>query len=281
MIQHPEPLRRTPRRPTGVADRLAAVRHVHAGAPRFPAQAVWCALPQRITPQRATRARQAPRVEDDWWYEIRLDGMRLMARMDGQDVRLVTGDGDDCTARLQPLCRTLAGLRLLPGWYDGELVVLDERGLPDPAALQRALQQPGIDTVVFYLFDLPYLDNYDLRVAPLAARRALLERLLSGAAANGMVRLSQTFAGPLDTLLLAVRRMGLTGVIAKRRDAPYRPGRQTDWLQLDGDLSSLFAHSPDVPQPVPPFPNPMPDPPPGAPPVGDPPSHPPPLHAAH
>lgn len=205
--------------------------HFGGEAPRFPSQAVWCALPQAITPQRVGASRSSPPPDGDWLYEIRLDGHRMLARIDAGEVRLITGDGEDWTARLQPLRRTLAAMRLLPGWYDGEVVVLDERGLPDADALRQALHRRTGD-VVLYLFDLPYLDNYDLRAAPLAARRALLARLLAGAASD-RVRLSEAFPAPAQSLLATVCRLGLEGLVAKRKDAPYRAGRQADWVRID------------------------------------------------
>jgi len=197
----------------------------------WPPEAVRSALPATLSPQLATRSESPPATDADWLYEIKFDGYRMLARIDGADLKLFTRNGHDWTHRLKPLHKALHDLRLPPGWYDGEIVVFNDAGLPDFGALQRSLENERTSSVVFYLFDLPYLGGHDLRAAPLVARRAVLERLLQDRPSDA-VRFSAVFEESAASVLTSACRLGLEGVIAKRKDAPYRSARSTDWLKL-------------------------------------------------
>ena len=113
-----------------------------------------------------------------WAYEIKFDGYRLMTRVDGADIKLFTRNGIDWTPKLGPLHKAIAKTKLPAGWYDGEMVTLDDNGVPDFGALQLSFDAAKTKDVVLYLFDLPYFDRHDLRAVPLRERRALLQGLL-------------------------------------------------------------------------------------------------------
>lgn len=198
----------------------------------WPPEAVPAALPATLSPQLATRSESPPAAEADWLYEIKFDGYRMLARIDGTEVKLFTRNGHDWTHRLRPLQQALKDRHLPPGWYDGEIVVLGDSGLPDFGALQQSLENERTSAVVFYLFDLPYVGGHDLRAAPLVARRAVLERLLRDHPGGDAVRFSAVFEESAASVLTSACRLGLEGVIAKRKDAPYRTTRGTDWLKL-------------------------------------------------
>ena len=198
------------------------------------AAAVKLPLPDWIAPQLATLVDAPPPDTSSWSAEIKLDGYRLMCRIDGPDIRLCTRNANDWTAKVKPLAQALAALRLPPGWYDGEMVVLNEAGLPDFGALQRSFDggaAAAAASLVLYLFDLPFCDGVDLREQPLEARRARLQALLVDAP-DERVRFSASFDGPLDAMLASACKLGLEGVIAKRRDAPYSAGRAASWIKL-------------------------------------------------
>jgi len=192
------------------------------------------ALPEWLPPQLATLVDAPPADSAPWSAEIKLDGYRLLCRIDGGDIRLFTRNANDWTAKLKPLERAVAALKLPPGWYDGELVVLNEAGLPDFGALQKAFDggaAAAAANLVLYLFDLPFCNGEDLRERPLDARRARLRALLADAP-DERVRYSASFDGALDAMLASACKLGLEGVIAKRRDAPYVAGRSTSWIKL-------------------------------------------------
>ena len=201
----------------------------------LPPEAVPSALPSTLSPQLATLATGTPPARDAWLYEIKFDGYRMLVRNDASGARLFTRSGHDWTSKLPALQQRFEGLGLPPGWYDGEIVVPSEAGIPDFGALQQAFKSQRTDDVVLYLFDLPYVAGHDLRRAPLDSRRALLKRLLATAptpfpAEN--VRFSEEFDAEPDRVVASACKLGLEGVIAKRRSAPYQSCRSADWIKL-------------------------------------------------
>lgn len=186
-------------------------------------------LPAALEPQLATLVSAVP--AGDWIVETKFDGYRLLARIEGGAVRLFTRNGHDWTDRLGPVAEGIAGLGLTRGWLDGEIVVLDDAGVPDFGRLQNAIDTPQAKNIVMFVFDLPFLGDTDLRAQPLRSRRTLLEALFDTRPGTA-VRLSQSFAARPEQLLGAACRMGLEGVMAKRADAPYVAGRTDTWLKL-------------------------------------------------
>ena len=149
------------------------------GAATWPAQARPAALPATLAPQLAILVEMRPTDSQDWVCEIKFDGYRMLTRVEGDDIQFITRNGNNWTAKLLPLQTRLQTLRLPPGWYDGEIVLPDERGVPDFGALQQAFESTRTQDLVLYLFDLPYFDGHDLRAVPLEARRAILQRVLA------------------------------------------------------------------------------------------------------
>ncbi len=187
-------------------------------------------LPLFLQPQLATLVDEAPAGED-WIYEVKLDGYRIVARIDGEDVKLFTRNGNDWSPRLERLAGEVRALGLRSAWLDGEIVALNDKGLPDFQKLQRAFDVSRTTDIVFYAFDLPWFDGRDLRRVPLLERRALLERILEGNE-SPHVRFSAHFTGPGPELLAAACEQGLEGLIGKRADAPYTSSRSTAWIKL-------------------------------------------------
>lgn len=197
----------------------------------MPPEAIPAKLPAKLAPQLATLVEGPPADPADWVYEIKFDGYRLLTRIDGVDIRLFTRNGNDWTSKLVPLQKAIAALELPPGWYDGEIAVLNENNVPDFGALQQAFASNRTRDVVLYLFDLPYFEGHDLRAAPLAARRTVLQRVLQKAPSE-QVRMSDVFDAPLESVIASACKMGLEGVIAKRRDSTYGSQRSANWIKL-------------------------------------------------
>lgn len=187
-------------------------------------------LPAKLAPQLATLVDAVP-SKGDWVYEIKYDGYRMMARVEDGRARLYTRDGHDWTARLPQQAKAIEALGLDSAWLDGEVVVLDDRGLPSFQLLQNAFDGKRSADIVYFLFDLPYLNGTDLRKTPLRERRRMLEQVLQGHE-SGMLRFSATLAQPPQQLLDSACQMALEGLIGKRADAPYVSARSGSWIKL-------------------------------------------------
>ncbi|WP_409028347.1 DNA ligase D [Janthinobacterium sp. SUN098] len=198
-------------------------------------------LPAALSPQLATLVDAPPLDAQDWMFEVKFDGYRILARCDGERVSLITRNGNDWTAKLPKLRQALEKLGLPPGWYDGEIVVNDASGHPDFGALQRAFEADTTSEIVYYLFDVPFFDGHDLRGQPVEARRALLEQLLQRLPASPLLRFSEALDAKPRQLLAHACRLGLEGVIGKRRGSPYVTRRSGDWIKLKCGLRQEFV----------------------------------------
>lgn len=196
-----------------------------------PPEAVKAELPTALSPQLATLVDKTPSSPEDWIFEVKFDGYRLLARIEGKKVQLFTRNGHDWTHRLGALHQKLLTLKLPDGWYDGEIVVHDEEGRPNFGLLQRAFDGATTDDIVYFLFDIPYFKGYDLREAPLEARRAMLQATLENTDCEA-VRFSEQFGADPRHLVEAACKLGLEGVIGKRRDARYVTRRSSEWIKL-------------------------------------------------
>jgi bifunctional non-homologous end joining protein LigD len=186
------------------------------------------ALPRTQAPQLASLA-EAPPESAAWLSEIKFDGYRLLVWLDHGRVRLRTRTGQDWTARLPALARAAAALDVQTALFDGELVALRDDGTSSFPDLQAALSAGRDGRLFFYAFDLLHLDGWDLRPCALRDRKAVLEKL---AAWDGMLRYSAHIEGNSAAVRRRACAMKLEGIICKRADAPYRPGRGHDWLKL-------------------------------------------------
>ena len=197
-------------------------------------------LPETLAPQLATLVTRPPADPDGWVYEIKYDGYRLLARIDGASVRLFTRNGNDWTSKLAKLAKAVAALELPSGWIDGEIVVMNERGVPDFGALQNAFDHASTANILYYVFDLPFFDGLDLRELPLAQRREILCTLVTRHPQDS-IRFSDAFDQSPQDLLDSARRVGLEGVIGKRVDSAYVSRRSSDWIKLKTQLRQEFV----------------------------------------
>jgi bifunctional non-homologous end joining protein LigD len=187
-------------------------------------------LPAFVEPTLAQLVESAPRG-GNWLHEIKLDGYRMQARIDGGKVQLLTRKGLDWTAKFKPVANALKNLKIPSALLDGEIVVEDEAGVSSFSALQQELKSGKGERFVYYVFDLLYLDGEDLRKATLADRKAALRLLFDDLPQGGTIRFSDHLEEDGATLVRHACRMGLEGIISKRADQPYRSGRGDDWVK--------------------------------------------------
>ncbi|HEX4331631.1 MAG TPA: DNA ligase D [Usitatibacter sp.] len=201
----------------------APAKRAKAGAPRVK-------LPLSFSPQLATLVDSPPKAPG-WIYEVKFDGYRILARIDGDDVRLFTRNGNNWTSRMKALAAEVAGLGIEGAWLDGEIVVLDAHGNPSFQLLQNAFDSSKTSDIVYFVFDAPYLDGRDLRRLPLLERRALLREAFARTDSS-RVRFSEHFEADGAELLASACGRGLEGIIGKRADAAYSSMRSPNWIKL-------------------------------------------------
>ncbi|MEO7383071.1 MAG: DNA ligase D [Paracoccaceae bacterium] len=203
--------------PTGLPD-LASIKGARKSA-----------IPEVLEPMLATLVTVAP-VGERWLHEIKFDGYRLRARVEAGRVKLITRGGLDWTKKFgKAVVAELQELPIGTAVIDGELVVETDTGASDFSALQSDLSEGRSDRFVYHVFDLVYLDGYDLRQLPLIERKSLLRDLLTGRSA--ILRYSEHLDENGATVLRHACRLGLEGIVSKLKDAPYRAGRSKSWVK--------------------------------------------------
>jgi bifunctional non-homologous end joining protein LigD len=166
-----------------------------------------------------------------WVHEIKHDGYRIQARLDGGKVQLLTRKGLDWTERFGAIAAALAELRVGSALLDGEIVAEEANGLSTFNGLQADLSSGRQDRMRYHVFDLLYCDGYDLTPATLSDRKRVLEQVLAELPAGSPVRFSEHLDTDGPTMFEHAGRLGLEGIVSKRRDLPYRSGRTDDWLK--------------------------------------------------
>ncbi|RMN42593.1 ATP-dependent DNA ligase, partial [Pseudomonas syringae pv. apii] len=195
-------------------------------------------FPDAFAPQLATLVDAPP--AGDWLYEIKFDGYRMLTRIQNDEVRLFARNGNDWTDQLPELTKALKGLKLQDSWFDGEVVVLDEQGLPDFQGLQNAFDEGHSKNIFYYLFDMPFLSGEDLREVPLEQRRDALKQVL-GSQRSRLLRYSDAFQAGHQDIVASAAAMGLEGVIGKRAGSAYVGKRNADWIKLKCRLRQEFV----------------------------------------
>ncbi|MBP7000964.1 MAG: DNA ligase D [Amaricoccus sp.] len=217
-----EELRPDPPRPAAKPAKPARLR------PGALPGAVKAPPPATLAPQLA-EAVEAPPSGPDWLHEIKLDGYRTLARVEGGAVRMITRGGLDWTRRYGALAEAFAPLP--DALIDGEVLVLDAKGVSRFEMLQDALSRHDSHALTFFAFDLPWLAGWDLTGAPLARRKALLAELIRPLGPRSALQLSDHLEGDGAAFFDRAAEMGLEGVVSKRADAPYHPGRSRTWVK--------------------------------------------------
>jgi len=198
-------------------------------------------LPRDVTPMLATLV-DAPFDDAGWLFEVKWDGYRALATIDAAGaVTLTSRNGLDLLKRFRGLAGIGAAFRSLPVVVDGEICALDERGRSSFQALQQ-YDMPTAGraktTLTYVAFDLLYADGRDLRALPLEERKAKLEALI---VPERGVLYSKHIVGHGKSFFELAQREGLEGVMAKRRNSPYRAARSRDWFKIKAKHEEEFV----------------------------------------
>jgi bifunctional non-homologous end joining protein LigD len=193
--------------------------------------------PDFVEPCLATLRSHAP-PGAEWVHEIKYDGYRLQIHIGDGRVRALTRRAYDWTPRFPTLVAAALELRAAGAILDGEVVVQTSRGVSDYALLQDDLAAGRTDRFVYVAFDLLYLDGFDLRPAKLIDRKAALKRLLPNG--TGPLVYGEHLASEAEITQQRACDLGLEGLVSKRRDAPYRSGRQDSWIKVKCTKTDSF-----------------------------------------
>jgi len=219
-----------------IARDMPAAAAIHASKRTMPKGAVRAPMPESIAPMKGTLANSPPQGAG-WLYEIKWDGVRAICFVENGSVRMVSRSGKSCERQYPELDVLPRFIDAQTAVLDAEICVLDEQGRPRFGLIQPRIMVSGAASiaalarskpVALFIFDLLYLDGYDLRAAALSERRKLLETTLKP---GGVIRLSGTFDEGKQ-LLEAAREQGLEGIIAKRADSRYEARRSDSWIKV-------------------------------------------------
>jgi bifunctional non-homologous end joining protein LigD len=196
-------------------------------------------LPKFISPQLASASEQPP-TGKDWLHELKLDGYRMQGRLENGKVQLLTRSGLDWTHRMRSLATSLEALSAKNALLDGEVIVLDERGISSFAALQAAFQEGAKHALHYYVFDLLHLDGRSLRNLPLIERKTVLADLLEGLD-DDAIRLSEHVRDEKAAIFDEACSHGAEGIVSKRADSVYLSGRTASWVKVKCGLRQEFV----------------------------------------
>lgn len=194
-------------------------------------------MPTKIRPMLATSVEDAF-DNPDWLFEIKWDGYRAVAFIESSSVRLVSRNQNDLTGQFPELRDLPKSVQAERAVIDGEIVALDDYGRPSFSLMQQRTgfqpgkpRRPGREgvPVVYYAFDLLYLDGYDLRRVGLEKRKELLQSVLT---AGDIVRFSDHYPEKGRDLFAVASKSGLEGILAKKRASIYHEERSRDWLKI-------------------------------------------------
>lgn len=171
---------------------------------------------------------------DRWLHELKHDGYRMGVVLDGGRARLISRNGNDWTAALPEVAAATSALGVASAVLDGEVAILLPDGRSSFQALQNAFSGAASARtgLVYLAFDLLELDGQDLTREPLVQRKARLQQLVrEKAPPRSLIRYCDHVVGHGPAVYAQALKLGAEGVVSKRVDAPYRPGRSRDWLK--------------------------------------------------
>lgn len=191
------------------------------------------AMPAQLSPMLATLVKSPP-TGDDWAHEVKYDGYRMLCRLEKGQWQIHSRNGKDWTQQLPAIVKMLKKVKAESAWIDGEVCAVDDAGRSDFQALQNAISGEGKAkpaNLVYFAFDLLYLNSRDLRAVPLSMRKALLQALLESSKTE--IRYSPEVRGSGAEVFKQSCPAGLEGIVSKRIDSTYLDGKRTQsWVKV-------------------------------------------------
>ena len=188
-------------------------------------------IPEFVPPQLATLTDKPPSGEE-WFHELKFDGYRLLCHLENRQVRFWTRNRKDWTAKFTDVGKAVKALGLKSAILDGEIVALDPSGRASFQRLQQSINKGSAAGLIFHIFDLIYVDGFDLTRCPLRERKRVLEELLAPVGEGGVLRYSDHIEGSGAQFLKEACKLGLEGIVSKQAESAYESTRSRNWLKI-------------------------------------------------
>src|SRR5579863_5978954 len=211
-----------------------------------PSGAISVPMPKSVSPMLATLASHPP-GGPQWLYEVKWDGVRAICFIENNELKILSRSGKRCDQQYPELSVLPRQVRASQAILDGEIAVLDEKGRSSFSLIQPRISVADANAVAhlsrstptnLFLFDLLYLDGYDLRGVPLEERKRLLSEIVTP---SDRIHVSDFFTVDGDAMLEAARANGLEGIVAKTRSSKYEGRRSRDWIKVKVISSDDFV----------------------------------------
>lgn len=186
-------------------------------------------MPEFLPPQLATLVEKPP-VGEAWLHELKFDGYRMLCFLSRGKARFLSRNGKDWTEKFPNVSAALKSFPAATAILDGEIVIQDKGGRSSFQALQQSMKTRS-SSFVFQIFDLIYLDGFNITRTPLRERKAVLEELLATAKPKGPLRYSDHVEGNGLQFFKQACEYGLEGIVSKLADSPYESTRNKNWLK--------------------------------------------------
>lgn len=196
-------------------------------------------LPEFVSPQLATLTDKPPEG-DEWLHELKFDGYRMLCHLNQATVLFWSRSHKDWTYRFPHLERALTGFPAVTAILDGEVMALDAQGRASFQRLQQSIKT-GDSGFIYQVFDLIYLNGYDLTGAPLIERKLALQELLESVKATGPIRYSDHVAGNGEAFFKQACEYGIEGIVSKLANSKYQSTRTRDWLKIKCNQRQEFV----------------------------------------
>jgi bifunctional non-homologous end joining protein LigD len=198
------------------------------------------AIPEKFSPQLATLASRVPEG-DHWLAELKYDGYRALTKIEKGKVTMLTRNGHDWSAKWPNVAEALSELPADSAWLDGEVVAIGPDGNVSFQLLQNAMRLDKEARLIYFVFDLMYLNGHDLTQLPLLDRKELLHTLLTKQAADSPIQFSDHIAGHAAEVLKHACLHGQEGVVVKDANSHYVQYRSADWLKVKCGMRQEFV----------------------------------------
>ena len=189
------------------------------------------AMPEFVPPQLATLVDKPP-AGDEWFHELKFDGYRLLCHLERGQVRFWTRNQKDWTAKFPGVGKAVKALRLKSAILDGEIVALDPSGRASFQRLQQSINKNAGAGLIFHVFDLIYIEGFNLTKTPLRERKRCWRNCSSRSAIAGLLRYSDHIEGNGAQFFKEACKFGMEGIVSKLANSTYESTRSRNWLKI-------------------------------------------------